>query len=46
MRALRRQVEEQEVGVRWPPACEDVSPGAEERPLLENVTKQRSEDRD
>jgi hypothetical protein len=32
--------------VRWPPACEDVSPGAEERPLLEDVTKQRSEDRD
>jgi hypothetical protein len=22
-------------------ACEDVSPGAEERPLLEDVTKQR-----
>jgi hypothetical protein len=32
--------------VRWPSACEDVSPGAEERPLLEDVTKQRSEDRD
>jgi hypothetical protein len=27
-------------GVRWSPACEDVSPGAEERPLLEAVTKQ------
>jgi hypothetical protein len=35
-----------EVGVRWPPACEDASPGAGERPLLEDVTKQRSEDRD
>jgi hypothetical protein len=23
---LRRQLEEQEVGVSWPPACEDVSP--------------------
>jgi hypothetical protein len=32
--------------VRWPPACEDVSSEAEERPLLEDVTKQRSEDRD
>jgi hypothetical protein len=32
--------------VRWPPACEDVSPGAQERPLLEDVTQQRSEDRD
>jgi hypothetical protein len=32
--------------VRWPPACEDVNPGAKERPLLEDVTKQRSEDRD
>jgi hypothetical protein len=32
--------------VRWPSGCEDVSPGAEERPLLEAVTKERSEDRD
>jgi hypothetical protein len=32
--------------VTWPPACEDMSPGAEERPLLEDVTKQRSEARD
>jgi hypothetical protein len=32
--------------VRWTPACEDVSPGAEECPLLEDITKQRSEDRD
>jgi hypothetical protein len=45
-RVLLWQLEEQEVGVRGPPACEDVSPGAEERPLLEAVTKQRSEDRD
>jgi hypothetical protein len=30
----------------WPPACEDVSPEAEERPLLEDATKQRSKDRD
>jgi hypothetical protein len=27
--------------VRWPPACEDVNSEAEERPLLEAVTKQR-----
>jgi hypothetical protein len=32
--------------VRWSPACEDVSPGAEERPQLEAATKQRREDRD
>jgi hypothetical protein len=32
--------------VTWPPACEDVSPGAEERPLLKDVIKQSSEDRD
>jgi hypothetical protein len=32
--------------VRWPPACEDVSQGVEEHPLLEDVTKQHSEDRD
>jgi hypothetical protein len=43
---LRRQLEEYEVGVRWPPACEDVSPGAKERPLLQGVTNRRSEDRD
>jgi hypothetical protein len=23
--------------VRWPPACEDVSPGAEERPQLSRL---------
>jgi hypothetical protein len=43
---LRRQFEEQEVGVRGPSACEDVSPEIEGRPLLEYVTKQRSEDSD
>jgi hypothetical protein len=32
--------------VRWLPACDDGSTGPEERPLLEDVTKQRSEDRD
>jgi hypothetical protein len=30
--------------VRWPPACEDVSQEAEERQLLEDVTRQSSED--
>jgi hypothetical protein len=34
------------VCVRWAPACENVSPGAEERPMLEAATKQRSEDID
>jgi hypothetical protein len=43
---MRRQLEESEFGVRWPLACENVSPGAEERQLLEDVTKKRSEDRD
>jgi hypothetical protein len=32
--------------VRWPPACEDVSSGLEERPSLEAATKQRSGDHD
>jgi hypothetical protein len=32
--------------VRCPPACEDMSLEAEERPLLEDLTKQRSEDHD
>jgi hypothetical protein len=41
LRVLRRQLEVEEVGVRWPPACEDVSSEADERPLLEDVTKQR-----
>jgi hypothetical protein len=38
---LRRQLEEEEVGVRWPTACEDASQEAEESPLLEDVSKQR-----
>jgi hypothetical protein len=29
------------LGVRTPPACQDVSPGAEEHPLLEAAVKQR-----
>jgi hypothetical protein len=41
-----RQLEEVEVGVRWPPACENVNQKVEERPLLEDVTKQLSQDRD
>jgi hypothetical protein len=45
-RALRWLLQEWEIGKRWRPARKDVSPGAEERPLLEDVTKQRSEDRD
>jgi hypothetical protein len=45
-RILRLQLEEGEVGVRWPPACEDMRLVAEERPLLEATTKQRREDRD
>jgi hypothetical protein len=32
---------ESEVGVRWFPTCEDVSPEAEGRPPLEAVTEQR-----
>jgi hypothetical protein len=32
--------------VTWPPVCKVMSPEAEERPLLEDVTKQRSVDRD
>jgi hypothetical protein len=44
-KVLRRQLEKWNVGVRWPPACEDVSQEAEKRPLFEAVTKQRSEDR-
>jgi hypothetical protein len=34
------------VGVRWPAACDDLGLEAERRPLLEDVTKQRSEDCD
>jgi hypothetical protein len=32
--------------VKWPPASEDVSQGAKERLLLEDVAKQLSEVRD
>jgi hypothetical protein len=41
-----RESPETEVGAKCPPTCEDVSPEEDERPLLEDVTKQRSEDRD
>jgi hypothetical protein len=40
------ELEEQEVGVRWPPANKDMSLGAEEHPLLEDVIQQCSEDYD
>jgi hypothetical protein len=39
-----REVKEQEVGVRWLPVCEKMSPEAEERSLLEDVTQQCSKD--
>jgi hypothetical protein len=39
------ELKEWKVGVRWPLACEVVSPGTDEPPLLEDVTQQRSEDR-
>jgi hypothetical protein len=32
--------------VRWPTACEDVTPGADKHPLLEDVTIQSNEDYD
>jgi hypothetical protein len=38
--------DQKRLGVRRPPACEDMSPKEEERPLLEDVTKQNSEDFD
>jgi hypothetical protein len=46
MTALNRQLEEYEVGVKWPPASEDVSAEAEKRQMLEAVTKQRNENCD
>jgi hypothetical protein len=36
-RVQRQQLEEQEVGVRSPSVCEDMSPKTEECPLLEDV---------
>jgi hypothetical protein len=42
-RVLRRQLQEYEVGVRWPSACEDVIPEVEEIPLLEAVTNSVTE---
>jgi hypothetical protein len=32
--------------VKWPSACEDMSPGMEECPLLEDISQQHSEDCD
>jgi hypothetical protein len=43
---LNRPTNQREVNVRWSPACNDVSPGAEECPLLEEVTKQRNNECD
>jgi hypothetical protein len=34
LRGNFEMTEKCEVGVRWPSACEDISPGAEERPLV------------
>jgi hypothetical protein len=45
-RALRQQLVKYEEGVSWPRTCKDVKPGEENRPLLKDVTKKRSEDRD
>jgi hypothetical protein len=42
---LTLESEKQEAGVGWPPACE-YSMEAGERPLSEDVTKQRTGDRD
>jgi hypothetical protein len=38
--------DQKQLGVRRPPACEVMSPKKEERPLLEDVTKQSSKVRD
>jgi hypothetical protein len=38
-------VKQKEIGVRRPPAYDDVILEEEERPLLEDVSKQRSEAR-
>jgi hypothetical protein len=46
LRVLRRQSEELEVRVRWTSACEDASPGAEDRSPLEDATKQHSKHHD
>jgi hypothetical protein len=39
-----RQLGEEVVGVRWPPAYEDMSPEAKDRPPLQGVTKQSSKE--
>jgi hypothetical protein len=41
-----RWTNQSEVNVRWSPACEDMSPGEEEHPLLEEVTRQCNDDCD
>jgi hypothetical protein len=42
-RNLKWHLEDLEVGVGWLSACRYVSPGAAERPLLEDFTKQHSQ---
>jgi hypothetical protein len=44
--SLETAVRRVEVGVRWPPACEDVKPGSRGSSTVESVTKQRREDLD
>jgi hypothetical protein len=46
VRARLYDKDQKRLGVRQLPACEDVSPKEEECPLLEDVTKQSSENRD
>jgi hypothetical protein len=44
MRVLRQKLEKQEVGMKRPPVCADMSPRAEEHPLMEDAITQCSGD--
>jgi hypothetical protein len=40
---LRQQLEEYEVGVRWPPACEDVCMGAGDHLLVKTQQTEKAQ---
>jgi hypothetical protein len=40
---LRRELEEQEVGVKWPPYCVDVRAREGERPLIKTQQTEKTQ---
>jgi hypothetical protein len=43
VKSLETAVRRVDVGVRWPPTCEDVSPGTGERPLVKTYQTEKTQ---